>query len=462
MSDYLFKLNAGRLRDLVIRQGECWMIKTSDSNLVNSIFSWLEGKRFDQEASIEYSAGHEIINDLYVIGKFFRTLRFGSGGMGNALFYYQQRYHATENDDVQTLDDYLGEISDPFLTDLEGLLGLNTLRQEKINMLSTGEFRKAYLLKSLLNEPSLIFLDNPYTGLDQDGCRLFSRIFEYLVNTGISLVIFTPDRIIPGFNAHYLDLGDDDHDGFDEAAAKILIPPAWWNDSFSEAFELKGVNANYGERKVLHDVTWSVKRNEKWSLTGRNGAGKSTLLSFVYADNPQVYCNDVRLFGRKRGTGESIWEVKDRIGYYSSELYHYFDKYQTVESAINSIVFQNPYEKRILTSGELFFRQQLLSYFDLISAVGKRLCDLSAVNQKLVILLAVILKNAPLLILDEPFQCFSEGLIRKCLAFFSGYIKDRTFIMVSHHSRDFPEGIERHFHLEAGVGGEIALLQDIG
>ena len=61
-------------------------------------------------------------------------------------------------------------------------------------------------------------------------------------------------------------------------------------------------------------------------MSGENGAGKSTLLSLVCADNPQSYACDISLFGRKRGTGESIWEIKKHIGYVSPEMHRAYLK----------------------------------------------------------------------------------------------------------------------------------------
>lgn len=76
----------------------------------------------------------------------------------------------------------------------------------------------------------------------------------------------------------------------------------------------------------MKDLDWTVKCGEKWALSGENGSGKSTLLSLVCADNPQSYACDITLFGRKRGSGESIWEIKKHIGYVSPEMHRAYLK----------------------------------------------------------------------------------------------------------------------------------------
>src|SRR5205823_11556327 len=88
--------------------------------------------------------------------------------------------------------------------------------------------------------------------------------------------------------------------------------------------DLRDISVAYGERVVLRDVSWTVHRGERWAVLGPNGSGKSTLLSLLCGDHPQAYSNDVRLFGRRRGSGESIWDVKSRVGLLSPEFHLYF------------------------------------------------------------------------------------------------------------------------------------------
>lgn len=98
------------------------------------------------------------------------------------------------------------------------------------------------------------------------------------------------------------------------------------NFTSDEVVRLNKVSIRYGDRTILKELDWTVMRGQKWALSGENGAGKSTLLSLVCADNPQSYACDIRLFGRKRGTGESIWEIKKHIGYVSPEMHRAYLK----------------------------------------------------------------------------------------------------------------------------------------
>ena len=89
----------------------------------------------------------------------------------------------------------------------------------------------------------------------------------------------------------------------------------------SPVLRFSHITIRYGQRTILRDLSWTVHRGEHWALEGANGSGKSTLLSLICADNPQAYACDIELFGRRRGTGESIWDIKRHIGYVSPEMH---------------------------------------------------------------------------------------------------------------------------------------------
>ncbi len=80
----------------------------------------------------------------------------------------------------------------------------------------------------------------------------------------------------------------------------------------------------YGDKVVLDALDWEVKKGERWNLSGPNGAGKSTLLSLITADNPQAYANEIYLFDRRRGSGESIWDIKQKTGFVSPRTTYLF------------------------------------------------------------------------------------------------------------------------------------------
>ncbi len=456
-SPFVLSIRSQWLGKLVIQQGQGWLIQCNDSQSIDNFLNWIEGRKYYPGDSVELESANLLLREVYAVHPWIGILRFRLSENEGADFYYQQRYHSTENDNVLSLKEYIRGTGKVNFKDLAIQLGLDRLMDEKINMLSTGEFRKACLLKASISRPRVLFIEEPFTGIDRESRSGLELLFLRLLEDGISVVIFSSYRVQGPYLDHYLKIGDRLNADSVYPLKDLRIPEPCFPGEFRNAFELKNITAGYNGRDVLHKVNWTVRRYEKWKLTGPNGAGKSTLLSFVNADNPQAYSNEVYLFDRRRGTGESIWDIKDRIGYYSSEFHRYFDKRQTVEEAMDSIIFLNPYKNRTLNPAEGEFRLYLLEYFNLQNLQSRLLIELPPIIQKLVLLMAVFTKNAPLLILDEPFQDFNETLIHKIKDLLDIYIKDRTFIMVSHNSTEFPASMQRHFMLENGRGQENIL-----
>ena len=210
-----------------------------------------------------------------------------------------------------------------------------------------------------------------------------------------------------------------------------------------ELLKLQNVSIRYGNRTILKDLSWSLKAGEKWALTGRNGSGKSTLLSLICADNPQAYSCDITLFGRKRGTGESIWDIKRNIGYLSPEMYKSYRKPLPVENIVASGLFDTiglyvePKEEHLQRV------ERWMELFNLSRFRGTNYMHLSDGWQRMVLLARAFVKNPPLLILDEPFH----GLDNKNRTLAAEIIEswcrqpEKSLIMVSHYKQDFPQSI---------------------
>jgi molybdate transport system ATP-binding protein len=445
-----------------VQQGERWYLSSDSGLFVHNLFEWLEGKKFLPQTHITLENTTSKLEGLLDVSQHIETIRF-STNYGITGQYYQQRYQATDNDNIIKLSDFLQTNDNAFLQNLLQLMGLNKLMHESLNMLSTGEYRKACIVHAALLKPLLLFIEDPYPGIDQPGKDLIDQLLEYLSNEGTTIVIVGSDIRPPLFASHCMLIQKDEiifagdkqnmpDPQMEENAVVDFAMPKTRNIQHANALQLINVSVKYNDRVILNGINWTIAKGDKWQLKGHNGAGKSLLLSLVYADNPQVYCNDVYLFDRKRGTGESIWDVKENIGFYSSELFRYFDKTMTVDDAIYSIVFQNPYKTRELTPDEIQFQEDILNYFDLSDKLNKRLNELSAANQRVVLLIGVLLKNTSLLVLDEPFQDFDQTLTNKFIKLIDSFMNDRTLIFVSHNPQDIPLGITKRYVLNNGNG----------
>ena len=205
------------------------------------------------------------------------------------------------------------------------------------------------------------------------------------------------------------------------------------------------MNIQYGERVILNALDWTVMNGERWALTGPNGSGKSTLLSLVCADNPQAYANDIVLFGRKRGSGESIWDIKHHIGYVSPEMHRAFIRdypaIDVVASGLHDTVglYRRPKPEDV----------DICVFWMDVFGVGQykdvSMLKLSSGEQRLVLLARAFVKDPSLLILDEPLHgldLMNRRLVKDVIETFCRR-KNKTLIMVTHYQEEFPRCIER-------------------
>ncbi len=392
---------------------------------------------------------------------------------GATELYYQQRFNATDADQTMTVAQELSDAGypnpDPALLET---LQVRPLLHKPLIQLSNGENKRVQLALAVLEAPELLILDNPFLGLDTEGRATLHTIINTLAHRGIQLLLITNGHELPTAITHVarLDRGEwsflglkaafrpDDRPqttALDPAILATLRTQALENaqDAFTFAVKMEHTNIRYGENLILTDINWEVRKGERWNVSGPNGAGKSTLLSLITADNPQAYANQIWLFDRRRGTGETIWEIKKKIGFVSPELHLYFDTAATVFDVIASGLFDTIGLFRTLSdeqTAKAILWMQLLSLHELRR---RRLVELSTGQQRMVLLARALIKNPPMLILDEPCQ----GLDDEQTAYFRELVTTlcetfgTTLIYVSHYQQELPSCIDHYLRLEKGI-----------
>jgi molybdate transport system ATP-binding protein len=219
-----------------------------------------------------------------------------------------------------------------------------------------------------------------------------------------------------------------------------------------ELVRLQGVSVKYGARVILTNIDWTVRRGESWALLGPNGSGKSTLLSLIVGDNPQAYANKVYVFGRRRGSGESVWALKKRIGWVSPELHLHFPEAQTCLETVLSGFQDSQGCYRRPAPRQVFAARRWLAGFGLSGFAERSLGSMSAGLQRVALLVRALVKFPELLILDEPCQ----GLDHAHRLHFIRAVEvliDRnqtTIVYVTHRFEEIPRGIRRVLRLKAG------------
>lgn len=394
---------------------------------------------------------------------------------GDRNFYYQQRYNRHQGNDTLTVKAEFLHFAKKENLNLEDIqdkivaMGFGHTMDSQLIELSSGEHKKLQLIKSLWLKPQLLIIDEPYTGLDKQSRAELNIWLDELVSEGVQLIIISNDKQLPNSinsYAHVVDgqleiVSSFDEILQDERRVRKNLPSFLQqapNINFENIADLKHIIIRYGDKVVLKDVSWRVDVGEKWLLQGPNGSGKSTLLSLINGDHPQSYGLDISLFGKKRGSGESIWDIKQKIGMISPETHWYFDQNATVWHTLASGFYDSIgwfidvkfHEKKQI--------EELMSFFDLTEHKDQLLHTLPLGKQRLAMLARSIIKNPPLLVLDEPCQ----GLDTQQAKYFNDVVDElcehgKTLIYVGHYESQLPSCIEKRIVLEKG---EVVALEN--
>ncbi len=386
-------------------------------------------------------------------------------------FYYQQRYNAIDAEGTITVSEALAvfdEERDDYFSKslLTAIFHLDHVLNEPLIQLSNGENKRLQILKAVLQSPALLILDEPFTGLDADGRKMLEGILAGLANAGQHMILLSSRTFVPSsFNrfarlqngtlrflknpSEILDTGD----SFRDVPFKDFPTSMQFSyPDFSYAVRMRNVHVVYDGKKILDGINWEIKRGVCWGLSGHNGAGKSTLLSLITADNPQAYANEIYLFDRKRGSGESIWEIKQKIGYLSPELQLYFDPAATAFTALASGLFDTIGLFRRLSADQEQYVNDWLEFLDCAAYGNRLLSSLPAGLQRMILLGRAMIKTPPLLILDEPCQGLDRAQTALSLHMIDRYCAHfrASLIFVSHYREEFPTSISQHLCLQNG------------
>lgn len=396
--------------------------------------------------------------------------RYSLKNRGNLTtgFYYQQRFNSSDVNDCYTVWEELLQISTDtkqidFLLDE---LKMEARKNAPVVQLSSGEHKRFQIIKALLQPTQIMLLDEPFIGLDKESRQKLYGIIDEKAAQGTTFVIISGvHHAFPDSITHVLELSKEGNHQFATKEAfvpsqsdnsfGIHIEDIHWQQSeleFDYAIRMVNTFVRYGDKTILNNINWNVQKGEKWLLQGHNGAGKSTLLSLITGDNPQAYANEIYLFDKRRGHGESIWDVKRPIGFVSPEVFAYYDKNLIVHDAIACGLFDTMGLFKKLTDVQEAKVQEWIRVFHLEDVQKNKLSTLSSGQQRMVLLANALVKNPPLLLLDEPCQGLDEVQTREFVRMIDELCEkiDTTLLYISHYDNEIPTCIERVLHLEKG------------
>lgn len=448
------------------RRGQHWVIGgrsgTGKSTLAKAI-SGLQPSRGDIQ--IRYNDNPTLQSSALYVPNWYQFTNLE----GDRNFYYQQRYNQYQGQDTLTVRAELlhfGNKEERSFSDVLPIvetMGVDGLLESQLIELSSGEHKKLQLVKALWLRPQLLILDEPYTGLDTASRKALNQCLDALVDKGLHLIVISNDPHLPQSINRFAEIQDGklnevpgpesfsrNRKRMKKALPTFLrIRPNLDSDII---VRIRDVSVRYGDRVVLDGISWDVKAGEKWILQGPNGSGKSTLLSLINADHPQAYGHDITLFGNPRGSGESIWDIKEKIGMISPEMHWYFDQHATVWHTIASGFYDSNGWFIDVTWQEKQQIEELLDFFDLTAVKDDLLHTLPLGKQRLALLARTIIKNPPLLVLDEPCQ----GLDSQQTQYFNDVVDElcqygKTLIYVGHYESQLPRSVDRRMVLEKGT-----------
>ena len=409
--------------------------------------------------------------------------------------FYQLRWHSGLEQGPRTVAEFLSQDSveehNPFEVEPQrgnrrefirlrrqflDWLGLRALLRRRLVHLSNGEMRKTLLTHALLKSPRLLILEDPYAGLDAATRRKLGHVISRLIRDGWAVLVVT-HRVeeIPKASTHLLLI--DNHQVIAQGPKRQMLDI--WRERFGGSLppssrllgrkpagranrkrtaigeplvELCHVTVTGARRRILHDLTWTLREGECWALLGPNGAGKTTLLNLIQGDHPQAYAQDIRLFRRRTDSTQALWRARQHIGWMSPELHQHYPAGWEIADVVCSGFFNSVGLHQSCSRHQRATVRQWLLDLGLAKHARTPFGELSFGQQRLVLLARAAVKQPRLLILDEPCQGLDTAQRRTLLGAVDRVVTQTgaSLILVSHHEDELPRCITHVLRLAAG------------
>jgi len=294
---------------------------------------------------------------------------------------------------------------------------ISTNENSSLSSMSSGQQKKALLMYLIGQKPEYMVLDDVYSNIDKETQQSITSTLTQLAGSTLLIqVFFRRSDLLPSISRVFTVDGNNqivaqqDAVSFrsNEQVQRVTPPqfklPSGYDEEHTDInplVQLNHVTVKYLEKQVVNNINWTIQQGEFWQLKGPNGSGKSTILSLITGDNPKGYGQDMILFGKKKGSGESIWDIKRQIGYFTPSMILQFTRDDSVENMIIS---------GLMDSVGLYVKPSDLqkdiakSWIDMLGPYyrNKSFQSLSIGQQRMVMVARAMVKHPPLLILDEP------------------------------------------------------------
>lgn len=466
-----------------IRPGEHWAIAGANGAGKSTLLQAILGQVPVSKGEILYQLGD---------GTEFPGWGYPEGAIGyvsqdehralirSVLTFHQARWTPFDEHPPVLVKEVISEgkyrLSSAPLREVLDALNIGHLLERSVESLSNGEVRKTLLARALASEPKMLLLDDPYEGLDTASRRNLKALLHWVMRRGTSIVmtlqrpeenprgithlLCVERRRIAAFGPKKLILESGVLErcttprrrAFDfsritsfRRACAVPVNP-------EPCVEIRNAFVVYDNASILRAVDWTIYPGQKWVLRGPNGSGKSTLASLILGDNPQAYSNHVRVFGWLRGHGESLWEIKEKIGWIAPELHYHYDESATCREVVASGLYDTVGLYQDGSAGEA---RQVRRWMRALRIGGLEHTLFGAISdgqQRCVLMARALVKEPPLLILDEPCQGLDQAHRAAMYALLERLAQqpNATIIYITHHTDEIPASFTHELHLKAG------------
>jgi molybdate transport system ATP-binding protein len=444
------------LRDInwTVNDGEHWVINGPNGSGKTSLLEALSGQHI-QRGSVTYDfiTGNTWDERFEQKRKLVQYIPAHAAHVlipANGDLYYQQRYYSIGDEiSVTRVRDILtGDLHHFQSLDIPPTFDIDPLLDREVKSLSNGQLRKVLILQRLLNHhPKLLLLDYPFEGLDIDSRKDLCDFIDFIAGSySVQVIVADHGHRLPRCMTHRLVLEDlqiRKQGVIDNGVMNVSQPVATHHSKGSSqgetVVEIRNLKIQYDQTIILDNFNWTIRRGDRWALTGSNGSGKTTVFSIIFADHPMAYSQEVYLFGQRRGTGESIWDVKKRINYLGPELISYLDT-QTLSTEARQ------YVTRGIEHAANF--ETIVEFFDARGFIDKPLRQLSSGQLQLTLLMRCFMDPKELLLLDEPFQFLSPEVRDSVAEYLQRYLRpDITLVLITHYDEDLARWTEKRMRL---------------
>ncbi|WP_416305396.1 molybdate ABC transporter ATP-binding protein ModF [Neptunicella sp. SCSIO 80796] len=352
------------------------------------------------------------------------------------------------------------------------LFNFSHLLESAFTALSTGETRKLLLIRALIHQPKLLILDEPYDGLDSHTCQNLAVLLEQLSQHTTMVLVLNRFDEIADFVEHFaymqqgtlsLQVNRQDQQQFEHLyqllhleTTDLALPPM--DNSGQRPPELAAdqplvrmqqAAVRYGEQTIFDKLDWTIQPGQHWQLSGPNGSGKTCLLNMITGDHPQCYANDIFVFGFQRGSGESIWQIKQYIGFVSNSLHLQYRVNSSVRHSIISGFYDSIGLYQTPSKQQIQIADQWLELLGLDQYANQGFQQMSFGDQRLILIARAMIKHPTLLIMDEPCLGLDDINRQRVLALIEHICtaENTTVLYVNHHAEDKIAGIDNHLDM---------------